>query len=354
MAGILLLGENKSHATRIRSLLREDGHEVVWHAEVDNWTERESQVAPEVVVATVRSMDRVLSAPGRRECGFPAPILFLQDEGEFSRQPFLPERLVDYVSSPFSSEELLARVDALVKVRRAIARNYGMETDEIDSGLQALPPARLAGRVRALLGARIPRYEKPLGPYLEVIARVAEWGDRRDAFQPGHQERVASLCSLMADGLQLDDKATSALLRAAMLHDIGKVALPMDVLHHSGPLEDSHLRLIRTHPRRGADLLRALDPDSDVADAVLYHHERPDGEGYYGREAERTPIAARILAVAEVYDAMTTSRHRESLTQGQALAKLQERKGELYDAECVDALTASLQAESMTETVSLS
>ena len=78
----------------------------------------------------------------------------------------------------------------------------------------------------ALLGSRIPALSKPLEPYLEVAARVADWADRRDAFEPGHAERVTSFCAMMAETLRLDDHGTASLLRAAMLHDIGKVALP--------------------------------------------------------------------------------------------------------------------------------
>ena len=101
-----------------------------------------------------------------------------------------------------------------------------------------------------------------------------------------------------------------------MLHDIGKVALPVEVLRHKGPLEETQMRLVRTHAERGAAILRALDKDEVVADTILYHHEYVDGSGYYGRTAASIPRAARILAVAEAYDAMTTSLVRKRLIAG--------------------------------------
>jgi putative nucleotidyltransferase with HDIG domain len=197
-------------------------------------------------------------------------------------------------------------------------------------------------RLSALLRTRIPRIEKPLGPYLEVAARVAEWADRRDAFEPGHAERVTSFCAMIGEGLRLDAEETSSLLRAAMLHDIGKVALPFEVLHQRKPLDEPQQRMMRTHPQRGAALLRALDRDDAVADAIEYHHECPNGSGYYGK-GEETPRTSRILAVAEVYDAMTSSRVKERLSRDEALERLEALKGEQLDADCVEALIDTLR-----------
>jgi len=141
----------------------------------------------------------------------------------------------------------------------------------------------------------------------------------------------------------MDPQETSALLRAAMLHDIGKVSVPVAVLHQQTPLQENQLRMIRTHPKRGAALVRALDRDQAVVDTVLYHHERPDGSGYYGARPDKTPRSARALAVAEVYDAMTSSRIRVRLSRDEALAQLSERKGERLDSDCVEALVDSLK-----------
>src|SRR5262249_28994491 len=160
----------------------------------------------------------------------------------------------------------------------------------------AAPWRAAARRVRALLGARIPRIAKPPGPYLEVAARVADWTDRRDGFEPGHAERVTAFAAMIADQPDLPDNEASPLLRAATLHDIGKGALPVEVLRRRGPLEDRQIRLLRTHAERGATILRALDRDETVAEAILHHHESIDGSGYNGRVGEAIPRAARILA----------------------------------------------------------
>ena len=194
-----------------------------------------------------------------------------------------------------------------------------------------------------MLGRRVPRLAKPPSSYLEVAARVADWGDRRDGFEPGHAERVTAFSALIADELDLADAEASSLLRAAMVHDIGKVALPVEVLRRKGPLEEGHMRLLRSHAERGASILKALDPDDEVVDAVLYHHEHVDGSGYFGRKGSDIPLHARILAVAESYDAMTTSMVRKTMTGDAALGLMQGQRGGQWDADCVDALTRSLR-----------
>ena len=341
MANLLLVGSDRERTAGIRSLLRQDAHRVTILRTVDQWRDVEREVRPELIIATSDFSDGVLTRRARPMRGFPAPLLFVQFDAEIARDIQLDERLVDCVSSPFMQEELLARVDALVRVRRVI--HHDPAAAQPTASRSARRPGALGERLVALLGARIPRPEKPLTPYLEVAARVAEWADRRDAFEPGHAERVTSLCSMMAEGLGVGDHEVSALLRAAMLHDIGKVSVPVDILHQQAPLEESQMRLIRAHPRRGAALMRALDRDEEVADTILYHHERPNGGGYYGLDGDRIPRSARILAVAEVFDAMTNCRIRERVSPEVALGRLPEIRGEILDADCVDALVDKLR-----------
>jgi HD-GYP domain-containing protein (c-di-GMP phosphodiesterase class II) len=345
MGKVLLLGSDRERAMSVRSLLRQDGHQVFHERPVECWREREREVHPDLIVAAVESTDSVLTVPTRPLRGFPPALLFVQHEADFCRQIHLEERLVDRITSPFLDLDLLGRADALIRVRRVIHREPSLRQQDPEDETESSTPRwrGLARRLNAVLRSRIPPYEKPVAPYLEVAARVADWADRRDAFEPGHAERVTSLSAMIGEGLRLDPDETAALLRAAMLHDVGKVCLPVEVLHQREPLEENQLRLIRTHPRRGAALLKALDQDEEVAAAILYHHERPDGSGYYGKQSDGVPRAARILAVAEVYDAMTSSRIKEPMSSVRALDLLESRRGEAFDADCVDALVDKLK-----------
>jgi len=175
-----------------------------------------------------------------------------------------------------------------------------------------------------------------------VRDRLAEWSDRRDSFAEGHGERVGNLCAGLAEDMGIVGEEADILLRAAALHDIGKAALPAELLHRRGPLTDEQRRAIRTHSRRGAALVRLLEPNEQLAEAVLCHHERLDGSGYLGRKGEQIPRLARILAVAECFDAMTTSRVGERLSAEEALRNLASRRAE-FDAECVAALAERLK-----------
>jgi len=189
MGQILLLGPDRDRARDLRGLLRLDGHEVKWQSSFANWTADEQALGAEIVIAASDSVERVMAGDRCPPRGFPAPLLVVQQESSFGHQPQSPHRLVDLISGPFMSEELLGRVDALIKVRNVI-RNTPATSETRNRG-------GVAGRLMSLLGAQPARYEKPLAPYLEVAARVAEWADQRDAFEPGHSERVTSFCAMI-------------------------------------------------------------------------------------------------------------------------------------------------------------
>jgi HD-GYP domain-containing protein (c-di-GMP phosphodiesterase class II) len=342
MARVLLLAPDRRRASDVRGILGHDGHHVTWLRNIVAWRDHERRLLPEIVVATVPSAAGVLAGAGEGSTrGFPAPLLFIQQESEIQPEPYLRGRLVDRVYSPFLAEDFLGRVDALVRVRRLIQRGPSR------AGSGRTPFQELGHRISSWVRSCLPPRDLPAGPYLEVADRVAEWADRRDAFEPGHAGRVTALCTRMAEALDLGEDETAELLRAAMLHDIGKVALPVEVLHEPQPLDDNQLRLIRTHPARGAALLLALERNERVARVVLYHHERPDGAGYYGKRSG-VPRASLVLAVAETYDAMTSSRLRDPLEPQAALARLADGRGAAYDGDCVDALTDHVRSRPTT------
>jgi putative nucleotidyltransferase with HDIG domain len=337
VAQVLLVGNDKDRTSGVKELLASDGHRIAFARDVLRWREDEKSASPEIVVAAVATTDAVLSVPMGGVRGFAPPILFVHRESDEAREPRLEERMVDQMASPFTADEFLGRVDALIRVRRVVMR----QTQGSDGRDR---PARRGWRaaLASVFGGRAPRPEKPAAPYLEVAARVADWADRRDGFDPGHAERVTSFAAMIADSFGLPDGETASLLRAAMLHDIGKVAVPIEVLRHKGPLAENEMRMMRTHPERGAAILRALDKDDVAADTIFFHHESVDGSGYHGRKGRAIPRAARILAVAEAFDAMTTSIVRRRLTADAALGLMRERRGGQWDSECVDALVGAL------------
>jgi putative nucleotidyltransferase with HDIG domain len=338
MARVLVVSSERRRGREVAEVLRREGHHVDLHSDPAGWGEREATTGPEVVVAPVDATAEVLAGAVARTRGFPAPLLLVQRDDDLLPDVDLDHRLVDRIVTPFVREDLLARVDALVRVRRVVLGAAPLAHDEGGGrGWRAL------GRRCARLFVGGTGRHRAIGPYHEVARRVARWADRRDAFAPGHAERVTALCALMAEPLELDDAQTSTLLRAAMLHDIGKVAVPVEVLHQRTPLDEGQRSMIRTHPRRGATLLRQLGSDDDVARVILHHHEQPDGRGYYRVRPDAVPMPARILAVAEVYDGMTTTRLSLPLPPAQALARLDEMKDVRLDASAVEALAEQVR-----------
>ncbi|MHB8297612.1 MAG: HD-GYP domain-containing protein [Dermatophilaceae bacterium] len=168
--------------------------------------------------------------------------------------------------------------------------------------------------------------------------------ETKDLYTRGHSERVALLCDLLAGSLTLSQQDTEALRFAGMLHDIGKIGIPMRVLRTSDVLSDADLATIATHPARGVEMVRDIEFLEGSFEAILHHHERMDGRGYpAGLRGEQIPLFARIIAVADAFDSLTTSRsNRDAHNVEEAVAELQRRAGAHLDPSIVAALERGL------------
>jgi len=168
--------------------------------------------------------------------------------------------------------------------------------------------------------------------------------ETKDLYTRGHSERVALLCELMAGSLALSHQDTEALRFAGMLHDIGKLAIPTRVLRRADGLSDAEPASIATHPARGVEMVRDIEFLAGSFEAILHHHERMDGRGYPGGlSGEQIPLFARVIAVADAFDSLTTARsHRDALSVEEAVAELYRRAGTHLDPSIVAALERSL------------
>jgi putative nucleotidyltransferase with HDIG domain len=177
-----------------------------------------------------------------------------------------------------------------------------------------------------------------------TLSALAAAVETKDLYTRGHSERVASLCVLMAGSLALSHQDTEALRFAGMLHDIGKLAIPTRVLRRADRPSDVDLASIATHAARGVEMVGDIEFLRDSTEAILHHHERMDGSGYPGAlRGEDIPLPARIIAVADAFDSLTTSRsHRDAHTVQEALAELHQRSGTQFDPSIVAALERSL------------
>jgi HD-GYP domain-containing protein (c-di-GMP phosphodiesterase class II) len=175
--------------------------------------------------------------------------------------------------------------------------------------------------------------------FFQTLTTLAETIDLRDPYTAGHSRRVAAYSRLLALDLGFSDNDARQIEHAALLHDIGKVGVPDAVLFKNGPLDDEERLLIRGHPVIGASLLSDIPSMCDIYPCILHHHERWDGRGYPdGLAAEDIPFGARIIAVADSFDAMTTDRpYRAGLGADAAIAELLRGEGTQFDARCVAA-----------------
>ncbi|MEI6172085.1 MAG: HD-GYP domain-containing protein [bacterium] len=169
----------------------------------------------------------------------------------------------------------------------------------------------------------------------------------RDPYTSGHQVRVAELAVAIAVRMGLAADRVAGIRTAGLLHDIGKLAVPAEILSKSTRLTDIEFSLIKIHSQAGADLLRDIVFPWPLADFVLQHHERIDGSGYpQGLKGDETHLEAKILAVADVIEAMASHRpYRPALGIDKAIEEISKNRGVLFDPVVVDTCVGLFQRE---------
>jgi len=173
--------------------------------------------------------------------------------------------------------------------------------------------------------------------------------DARDTYTAGHSRRVREIALAIARQLPLDTYELETVAQAALLHDIGKIAVPDAVLLKDGPLDQTEWKLMQSHPEAGAQIIERLGYLDQVVPAIRHHHERVDGRGYpHGLLADEIPLAARVIHVADALDAMITRRvYRESMPVAHALDEIRSGSGTDFCAECVAALDSAIASREL-------
>ena len=169
--------------------------------------------------------------------------------------------------------------------------------------------------------------------FLDVVRRWGESIESKDVLTQGHCERVADLASALAAKAGLDDASLFWFRMGALLHDVGKLIVPADLLNRPGQLTDEEWALMRRHPEAGERMLADVQFPWDVTPMVRNHHERWDGKGYPdGLKGDATPLAARILCIADVYDALTTERsYKRAYSHLEAMEIMRREVGRQFD-----------------------
>ncbi|MCX6568093.1 MAG: PAS domain S-box protein [Candidatus Aminicenantes bacterium] len=172
-----------------------------------------------------------------------------------------------------------------------------------------------------------------------VIQAIASVVEMRDPYTSGHQRRVSDLAKAMAVEMKLSPGQVDTIRIASLIHDLGKIAVPAEILCKPGRLDEAEIRLIREHPAIGHNILKDIDMMEEVAQIIYQHHERLDGSGYpRGLRGQEILLETRILSIAEAVEAMLCHRpYRPALSLKEALEEITQQKGILYDAPAVEA-----------------
>ncbi|RCX32723.1 HD domain-containing phosphohydrolase [Thioalbus denitrificans] len=205
----------------------------------------------------------------------------------------------------------------------------GELADDVSYGLRALHTSAERDRIRGHLGQAL----------LQTVRAVARTVEARDPYTAGHQERVAELATAIATEIGWDTERAEGLRLAALIHDIGKIYIPAEILTRPGAITPIEMSLIRTHARVGFEIMQDVVTPWPLARAILQHHERLDGSGYpEGLTGDAILPEAQILAVADVVEAMASHRpYRPALRIEQALMEIEAGRGSRYNGMMVDA-----------------
>jgi len=232
----------------------------------------------------------------------------------------------EFIVKPFSSMELLARIKAMLRIKALQDKLRGMK-DEVEKKLK-----RKIKEVQNL--------------YMLSIKALAVAIDTKDHYTYSHSENVTKYALLIAKKMGLKEKEIREIEQACQMHDLGKIGIHDYVLAKKDKLSRKEREEIETHSLKGVEILKPLPFLNRVVELVKQHHERYDGEGYPGGEkGNNIRIGARIMAVADAYDAMVSERpYREkALTQDEAIEELKRNRGTQFDPVVVEAFLGCVE-----------
>jgi len=257
------------------------------------------------------------------------PILILSaDVAPEARRDALSRGAKDFVNKPFQPDEILLRIKTLLETRLLYV--------QIQSQNQVLE-AKVRERTRMLEEAQV-----------EIVERLAIAAEFRDDNTGQHTQRVGQMSALLARQLGMPDAQVSLIRRAAPLHDVGKIGVPDTILMKLGRLTEDEFAVVKTHTVIGARILSGGKfPLLRLAEEIAFsHHERWDGTGYASMGGTNIPLAGRIVAIADVFDALTQQRpYKPAWPVRDAIAEIDRQRGRQFDPAIVDAFMRVIEAQ---------
>jgi len=304
---ILIAEDHPYTIDMIRELLEAEGYRVTCTQDGSEALAAFEHEAPDLIVSDLLmpQMDgfALLKAVRSHPYGAAVPFLFLSARAE---QTVTAQARVlgadDYLVKPFAPADLCLAVRAKLERRRAMRRFDTREAHQ------------------------------------QTALMLANLIEARDRYTRGHIERVQRYALRLAHALEWDAERLTVLEFGALLHDVGKVMVPRSILNKPDSLTEAEWVILRRHPEIGAQMLTGIDHLREAVPYVLYHHERWDGQGYpTGLAARSIPVEARLLAIADAYDALLSERpYRAAFATAKTLDEIQRCSGTQFDPELVN------------------
>jgi putative two-component system response regulator len=317
---ILLVEDSDVLRQGLKSLLEQENYQVITGGNGREALKKMELKTPDLILADILmpEMDgyALFEAVRTRPEWISIPFIFLTARRE--RKHILAGKRLgaeDYLLKPISPEDLLTAIRSRL------------------------------GRSQQLLLAQLQE------SYEASLIMLANAIEVRDPYTRGHVERVMNYAQTIAEYLGWSSTEINNLRFGSILHDIGKINIPENILRKSGSLSEEEWVEMRKHPEMGAELVKGIHYLDPAVPVILYHHERWNGSGYpFGMKKEDIPLSARIVAIADSFDAMTTKRpYRDELTPEQACNEVISGSGIQYDPLMVEAFKHAWETEKITE-----
>ena len=249
------------------------------------------------------------------------PVVFLTGDEDVKTESLgLSEGAADFIRKPFASEVLIKRLRNIIELNRL---HNDMEK-EIRSKTEKLQHA-----------------------YIQIVEALAASVDAKDRYTHGHSSRVAAYAREIAKRAGFSQSQQDSIYMMGLLHDVGKIGIQDAIINKNGKLNDEEYAQIKTHPMVGYNILKKITDYPELMIGARYHHERYDGRGYPdGLAGEAIPEVARIIAVADTYDAMTSNRsYRSQMPQEKVRAEIERCRGSQFDPVFADIMLAMIDED---------
>jgi putative two-component system response regulator len=315
---ILIVDDEAAGRETLQSVLEGEGYQLEMAENGLQALEKARRLLPDVIVLDIMMpgmtgfevCERIRNDPQIAE--IPIIVLTALDDRE-SLLTALKSGADDFISKPFDRYELRARLLGITRLNR----------------YQKLIQER--AKLREANAQLLDAYEATIEGWSHAM-------DLRDRETEGHSRRVAELTVQLAKNLGMGDKQIMHLRRGALLHDMGKIGIPDTILHKTAELSDEEWAIMRQHPKHAYDMLYPVEYLRPAVDIPYCHHEKWDGTGYpRGLKGEEIPMPARLFAIVDVWDALTSNRpYRPAWSEAETLAYIREQSGKHFDPQVVD------------------